>query len=86
MKQYEKYVMGEGPKEAIADARPVKELAEAELKAVIAEKTAYEEQYRVFCKLLKASRKEVPLREIMECIEQIMVDIDRRIVVKWVKQ
>ena len=45
----------------------------------------YEEQYRVFCKLLKASRKEVPLNEIVNCIEQIVVDVDGGIMVKWTK-
>ena len=85
MKLYEQYVMGEGSKEAIADARPVKEQAEVELNRAIADKEAYEKQYRVFCKLLKASRKEVPLSEIVDCIEQIVIDVNRRIVVKWAK-
>ena len=85
MKLYEQYVMGEGSKEAIADARPVKEQAEVELNRAIADKEASEKQYRVFCKLLKASRKEVPLSEIVDCIEQIVVDVNRRIVVKWAK-
>ena len=85
MKLYEKYVMGEGSKEAIAAARPAKEQAEVELNRAIANKVAYEEQYRVFCKLLKASRKEVPLNEIVDCIEQIVVDVDGRIMVKWTK-
>ena len=85
MKQYEKYVMGEGSKEAIAAARPAKEQAEAELNRAIADKEAYEKQYQVFCKLLKASRKEVPLSEIIDCIERIVVDVDRKIVVKWTK-
>lgn len=75
IKQYEKYGMGEGPKEAIAAARPAKEQAEAKLNRAIADKVAYEKQYRVFCKLLKASRKEVPLREIVDCIEQIVVTL-----------
>ena len=39
----------------------------------IADKEAYEKQYQVFCKLLKASRKEVPLSEIIDCIERIVV-------------
>ena len=69
MKLYEQYVMGEGSKEAIVDARPVKEQAEVELNRAIADKEACEKQYRVFCKLLKASRKEVPLSEIVDCIE-----------------
>ncbi len=83
MKQYEKYVMGEGSKEAIAAVRPAKEQAEAELNRAIADKEAYEKQYQVFCKLLKASRKEVPLSEIIDCIERIVVDVDRKIMVKW---
>lgn len=83
MKQYEKYVMGEGSKEAIAAARPAKEQAEAELNRAIADKEAYEKQYQVFFKLLKASRKEVPLSEIIDCIERIVVDVDRKIMVKW---
>ena len=49
----------------------------------IADKEAYEKQYQVFCKLLKASRKEVPLSEIIDCIERIVVDVDRKIMVKW---
>ena len=82
MKLYEQYVMGEGSKEAIVDARPVKEQAEVELNRAIADKEACEKQYRVFCKLLKASRKEVPLSEIVDCIEQIVVDVNRRIEVR----
>ena len=42
MKLYEKYVMGEGSKEAIAAARPAKEQVEVELNRVIADKVAYE--------------------------------------------
>ena len=57
IKQYEQYVMGEGSKEAIAAARPAREQAQAELKVAIAEKATYEEQYRIFCKLMKVSRK-----------------------------
>jgi len=49
----------------------------------IADKEAYEKQYQVFCKLLKASRKGVPLSEIIDCIERIVVDVDRKIMVKW---
>ena len=62
-----------------------KEQAEAELNRAIADKEAYEKQYRVFCKLLKASRKEVPLSEIIDCIERIVVDADLKIMVKWTK-
>jgi hypothetical protein len=85
MKQYENYVMGEGTKEAIVAARPAREQAKAELDTAIAAKVAYEKRYRMFCILRKASRKEVPLSEIVEYIEQISVDTGRKIVVKWVK-
>lgn len=83
MKQYEKYVLGEGPKEAIAAARPAREQAEAALNTAIAEKKAYERQYQVFCKLMMVSRKEVPLSQIVDCIEQIVVDTDKKISVRW---
>ena len=52
-------------------------------KELLTDKEAYEKQYQVFCKLLKASRKEVPLSEIIDCIERIVVDVDRKIMVKW---
>jgi hypothetical protein len=83
MKQYENYVMGAGTKEAIVAARPAREQTKAELNTAIAAKAAYERRYRVFCILRKASRKEVPLSEIVEYIEQIAVDKDRQIVIKW---
>lgn len=38
-----------------------------------------------YCKLLKVSKRDVPLSEIVEYIEQIVVDADGRIVVKWAK-
>lgn len=77
--------MGEDSKEAIAAARPAKEQAEAELNRAIADKETYEKQYRVFCKLMKSSRKEVPLSEITNCIERIVATVDRNIVVKWIE-
>lgn len=86
MKQYERFILGEGSSEAIAESRPARQQAETELKAATADKAAYEERYRVFCKLMKVSRKEIPLNEVVECIEQITVDTDRRIVVKWAEK
>ena len=53
-----------------------------EVNRAIADKVAYEKQYRVFCKLLKANRNDVPLSEIVDCIKQIVVDVNRMIVVK----
>ena len=83
MKQYERFVLGEGSSESIAESRPARQQAEAELKAAVADKAAYEERYRVFCKLMKASRKEIPLSEIADCIEQSTVDAEKKITVRW---
>lgn len=34
----------------------------------------YETQYKVFRKLLSASRKELSISDIMDCIDRIVVD------------
>ena len=38
------------------------------------DKTAYEKQYNIFRKLLSASSKDIPLSEIIDCVDKIMVD------------
>ena len=83
MKQYERFVLGEGPKEAIAASRPAWQQAKAELDAAAVEKAAYEKQYRVFCTFMKVAGKEIPLNEIVEYIGRIVVDANRRILVEW---
>jgi len=50
---------------------------------IITSKAAYEEQYRVFCMLLKASYKEIALSEIIDCIDEITICPDKNITVKW---
>ena len=65
-------------------AHPVKEEAKKELNLAVEEKKSYEEQYRLFCKMLKASNKEIPLDDILDCIEHITVDTGKQIVVKWI--
>jgi len=47
-------------------------------------KKRHEIQYAKFRKLLSASSKDVPLSEIVDCIDKIVVDGGRNIVVKWV--
>ena len=83
MKQYEKYVSGKGSKEDIVAARPAREQTETALNTAIAKKKTYEEQYQLFCQLIKVSRKEVPLSEAVDCIESIVVDAERKITVSW---
>ena len=50
----------------------------------IASKMAYEKQYQVFRKLLKASYKEIILDEIMVCIDKITICPNKNITIQWV--
>lgn len=83
MHQYERYIDGEGSVEEIKAARPARDEAKKELDLAVEAKKSYEEQYRIFYKLLKASNKEIPLEDILDCIDHIMVDTGKQIVVKW---
>ena len=64
-------------------AREAINQAKITLNGLMASKIAYEEQHQVFCKLLLVSSKELPLSEIIDCIDRIVVDAGRNIVVKW---
>lgn len=46
-------------------------------------KSAYKKQYARFRELLSASSRDIPLSEIMDCIDKVVVDGDRKIVVEW---
>ena len=50
---------------------------------IIASKVAYEKQYQMFRKLLKASYKEIALDEIMDCIDKITICPNKNITVQW---
>ena len=83
MEHYEKYVQGEISKE---EFRAVQDIANQTKEALIQAtegKTAYETQYAQFRKLLSASNKDIPLSEIVDCIDKVVVDGDRKIVVEW---
>lgn len=84
MEYYEQYVRGEISKEALRAA-----LDAAHAKAVLAEvteqKEACEREYSIFRKLLSASDKRIPLSEIIDCSDQVVVDNGKEIVVKWVE-
>ncbi len=83
MEHYEQYVRGELNKEAFRVALDVAHEAKAVLAETSGQKAAYDKEYSIFRKLLSASDKHILLSEIMNCIEKIIVDTGREIVVKW---
>ena len=83
MEHYEQYVRGEINKEALRTALDVAHEAESVLAEAMEQKVASEKEYRIFRRLLSASDKRIPLSEIMDCIEKIVVDVGKKIVVKW---
>ena len=80
---YEKFVYGEISKEEFRIAQDAANEKKAIQDGFIASKATYEEQYQMFCKLLKASYKEISLNEIMDCIDKILIDTGKQIMVKW---
>lgn len=83
MEHYEKYVQGEISKEEFRAVQNIANLAKEALIQATENKTAYEKQYSKFRKLLSASSKDVPLSEIVSCIDKVVVDEGGKIVVKW---
>ena len=55
--------------------------ATAVLAEVMEQKEAYENEYRMFHKLLSASNKHIPLSEIIDCVGKIEIDVDTHIVI-----
>ena len=83
MEHYEKYVQGEISKEEFRTVQDIANQAKEALIQVTESKAAHEEQYTKFRKLLSASNKDIPLSEIVECIDKVIVDGGGKIVVKW---
>ena len=83
MEHYEQYVQGEISKEKFRVVQDIANQAKEALIQVTESKTDYEKQYAKFRKLLSASSKDIPLSEIMDCIDKIVVDGGGKIVVKW---
>ena len=84
MEHYEKYVRGEISKKEFRVVQDIANQAREVLIQATERKTIYEKQYTVFRKLLSASCREIPLSEIMDCIDRVVVDNGKKIVVKWV--
>ena len=82
MEHYEKYVQGEISKEEFRVVQDIANQAKEVLAQAIERKTAYETQYAVFHKLLYAINRDIPLSEIMDCIDKVIVGNGKKIVVE----
>lgn len=80
---YEQYVRGEISRELLRSALDPAHEAKAVLAEVTEDKEVCERGYLTFRKLLSGSDKRIPLSEIMDCIDRIMVDNGKHIVVEW---
>ena len=83
MEHYEQYVQGETSKEEFRAVQDTANQAKEALIQARESKAAYEKQYTKFRKLLSASGRDIPLSEIVDCIDKVIVDSDGKIVVKW---
>ena len=83
MEHYEQYVQGEISKEKFRTMQDVANQAKEVLIQATEGKAVYEMQYAKFRKLLSASNRNIPLSEIMDCIDKIVIDSGKKIVVKW---
>ena len=83
MERYEQYVQGEISKEEFRTVQDIANQAKEALIQATERKAAYEKQYAKFRKLLSASSKDIPLSEVADCINKIVVNAERRIMIKW---
>ena len=83
MEHYEQYVQGELSKQELRSALDSAHKAKAVLVKATEQREAYERGYLTFRRFLSASDKQIPLSEIVYCIDKIVVDTQKRIVVKW---
>ncbi len=83
MEHYDRFVQGEISKEKFQVVQGTADNALMLLVTATKRRDSYEKQYAIFRKLLSASNKEIPLSEIMDCVDKIVVDNSKRIVIKW---
>lgn len=83
VRHYERFVDGEISKDEFRVVQDAANEKKAIRNDIITNKTAYEKQYQVFRKLLKASYKEITLSEIMDCINEIIIYPNKNITIKW---
>lgn len=82
MEHYEQYVQGEISREEFRVVQDIANQAKEALIQATENKAADEKQYAKFRKLLSASSKNIPLSEIVDCIDKVVVDYDGKIVVE----
>lgn len=80
---YEMFVDGKISKDEFRAVQDAANEKKAIRDNIIASKMAYEKQYQMFCKLLKASYKEIALDEIMDCIDKITICPNKNITIQW---
>ena len=80
---YEMFVDGKISKDEFRAVQDAANEKKAIRDNIIASKVAYEKQYQMFRKLLKASYKEIALDEIMDCIDKITICPNKNIIVQW---
>jgi len=83
MEHYERFIQGEISKEEFQVVQGAADNALMLLTTAIKYRDSYEKQHTIFRELLSASNKEIPLSEIMDCVDKIVVDNSKRIVIKW---
>ena len=83
MEHYEQYVQREISKGEFRVVQDIANQAKEVLIQATEDKIAYEKLYARFRKLLSASSKDIPLSEIVDYIDKIVVDKGNQIVVKW---
>ncbi len=83
MEHYNRFVQGEISKDEFQVVQGTADNALMLLVTATKRRDSYEKQYAIFRKLLSASNKEIPLNEIMDCVDKIVVDNGKRIVIKW---
>ena len=82
MEHYEKYVQGEISKEEFRAVQDIANQAKGALIQAAESKAAYEKQYAMFRKILSASSRDIPLSEITDCIDKVVVDRGGKTTVK----
>lgn len=83
MEHYDRFIQGEISKEEFQAVQDVADNALILLTTATKCRDSYEKQYATFRKLLSASNKEIPLSAIMDCVDKIVVDENKHIMVKW---
>lgn len=83
MEHYEQYVRGEISKQELRVVLDTAHDVKAALAEVTEHKKACERGYLAFRKLLSARDKRIPLSEIMDYIDSIIVDGGKQIAVEW---